>query len=77
MALTSEATDFIKFKKSTMLSRLRSSSALTVYIPPAVYSAGSTIAGEVEVDFRQLQEEKIEEVHVRIRGSAKTFVPCL
>ena len=22
-------------------------------------------------------EEKIEEVHVRIRGSAKTFVPCL
>ncbi|KAI0684386.1 hypothetical protein C8Q76DRAFT_788686 [Earliella scabrosa] len=57
-----------------MLSRLRSSSAVTVYIPPAVYSAGSTIAGEVEVDFRQLQEEKIEEVHVRIRGSAKTWV---
>ena len=57
-----------------MLSRLRSTNALTVYVPPAIYSAGSTIAGEVELDFRHLQEEKIDEVQVRLRGASKTCV---
>ena len=46
----------------------RSTSAITLYIPPvAVYTVGSTISGEVEIDFRQLQEEQIEEVTVRLR----------
>ncbi|KAI0737846.1 hypothetical protein C8Q80DRAFT_1114565 [Daedaleopsis nitida] len=57
-----------------MLSRFTSSSALTIHIPPAIYVAGSTIEGEVEVDFRALQEEKIEEVRIRLRGAAKTWI---
>ena len=50
----------------------RATSALTVYIPPAIYAAGSTIAGEVELDFRQLRDDNIDEVHVRLRGASKT-----
>lgn len=57
-----------------MLSRFTSTSALTVYIPPAIYPAGSTVEGEVSIDFRQLQEEHIEEVQIRLRGSSKTSV---
>ncbi|KAI0800098.1 hypothetical protein C8Q74DRAFT_1214134 [Fomes fomentarius] len=57
-----------------MFNKLRSSSAITVYVPPAVYSAGSIVSGEVHIDFRQLQEEKIEEVSVRLRGTSKTWI---
>ena len=57
-----------------MLSRLRSTDALTVHVPPAIYAAGSTIAGEVELDFRQLRDDNIDEVHVRLRGASKTCV---
>ncbi len=58
-----------------MLSRFTSSSALTVYIPPAIYVAGSTIEGEVEMRFPDLQDENIEEVQLRLRGSSRTYVP--
>ncbi|RPD67561.1 hypothetical protein L226DRAFT_566250 [Lentinus tigrinus ALCF2SS1-7] len=57
-----------------MFSRLTSSSALTVYIPPAIYAAGSTIDGEVQIQFRDLQDENIEEVQLRLRGTSKTFI---
>ena len=58
-----------------MFSRLTSSSALTIYVPPAIYTEGSTVAGEVSIDFRQLREENVEEVQLRLRGSSKTSVP--
>ncbi|KAI0691289.1 hypothetical protein C8T65DRAFT_745494 [Cerioporus squamosus] len=55
-----------------MFSRFTSSSALTVYVPPAIYAAGSKIEGEVEIQFRDLQEENVEEVQLRLRGTSKT-----
>ena len=48
--------------------------ALVVYLPPMTYVSGSTVDGEVEVDFRKLQEDNIEEIHVRLRGTARTYV---
>ncbi len=51
--------------------------AVTLYTPPVVYTPGSTISGEVEIDFRQLQEEKIEAVFVHLRGSFKTYVSII
>ena len=55
-----------------MLGGITSTSALTVYIPPAIYAAGNSIEGEVAIDFRQLREENIEEVQVRLRGASHT-----
>ncbi|PIL33882.1 hypothetical protein GSI_03588 [Ganoderma sinense ZZ0214-1] len=57
-----------------MLDSITATSALTVYIPPAIYAAGSSIEGEVAIDFRQLREENIEEVQVRLRGSSHTVI---
>ncbi|PIL33878.1 hypothetical protein GSI_03584 [Ganoderma sinense ZZ0214-1] len=57
-----------------MLGSITATSALTVYIPPAIYAAGSSIEGEVAIDFRQLREENIEEVQVRLRGSSHTAI---
>nr|VWO99828.1 Structural maintenance of chromosomes protein [Ganoderma boninense] len=48
--------------------------ALAVYFPPAVYTPGSTIEGEVELNFRQLREDNIDEVHVKLRGLAYTCI---
>ncbi|KAI0741772.1 hypothetical protein C8Q80DRAFT_1110257 [Daedaleopsis nitida] len=50
-----------------MLSRFTSSSALAVHLPPIIYTNGSTVEGEVEIDFRALQEENIDEVQARFR----------
>ena len=61
---------------TSMLSRFTSTSAFSVYIPPAIYPAGATIEGEVELRFRDLQEENIEEVQLRLRGTSRTYVSC-
>ncbi|PIL28281.1 hypothetical protein GSI_09569 [Ganoderma sinense ZZ0214-1] len=48
--------------------------ALAVYFPPSVYTPGSTIEGEVELNFRHLREDNIDEVHVKLRGIAYTCI---
>ncbi|KAM5536525.1 hypothetical protein V8D89_009802 [Ganoderma adspersum] len=48
--------------------------ALAVYFAPAVYTPGSTIEGEVELNFRLLREDNIDEVHVKLRGIASTII---
>ena len=48
--------------------------ALAVYYPPAVYTPGSIIEGEVELNFRQIREDDIDEVHVKLRGISYTYV---
>ncbi|KAI0757927.1 hypothetical protein C8Q74DRAFT_1319879 [Fomes fomentarius] len=48
--------------------------ALTIHLPPVIYSAGSAVDGELEIDFRKLQEDNIDEVQVRLRGSARVCV---
>ena len=59
---------------TTMFSMFKTNAtpALVVYLPPMTYASGSTVDGEVEVDFRKLQEDNIEEIHVRLRGTART-----
>ncbi|RPD67563.1 hypothetical protein L226DRAFT_499814 [Lentinus tigrinus ALCF2SS1-7] len=60
-----------------MFSRLISSSSpppFVLHIPPLVYVAGGTIGGEVEIDFRQLREQNIEEIQVRLRGRSETYI---
>ena len=47
--------------------------ALAVYYPPAVYTPGSVMEGEVELNFRQIQEDNIDEVHVKLRGISYTY----
>ncbi|KAH9937914.1 uncharacterized protein BXZ73DRAFT_100129 [Epithele typhae] len=53
-----------------MLGLGSSTSALTIYLPPAVYSAGSTVAGEVSINVRQVYDEDIELVEIRLHGTA-------
>ena len=48
--------------------------ALTLALPPTIYVAGGFIEGEVLIDFRQLQQENIQEVHLKLRGVLQTFV---
>lgn len=51
-----------------------SAPALTLALPPTIYVAGGFIEGEVLIDFRQLQQENIQEVHLKLRGVLQTFV---
>ncbi|KAH9884970.1 hypothetical protein C8Q73DRAFT_718674 [Cubamyces lactineus] len=39
-----------------------------------LFVSGCTVEGEVELDFRQLRQDNIQEVHVKLRGSAKTAI---
>ncbi|KAI0691288.1 hypothetical protein C8T65DRAFT_670562 [Cerioporus squamosus] len=60
-----------------MLSRLLSSSSTPpffIHVPPLVYAAGSTVDGEVEIDFRQLREQHVEEILVRLYGTSETYI---
>ena len=51
-----------------------SAQAISLEIPSAVYSSGSQVEGEVLLDFRQISQDKIQEVHVKLRGFAQTYV---
>ncbi|KAI1791734.1 hypothetical protein LXA43DRAFT_888775 [Ganoderma leucocontextum] len=57
-----------------MFSKSKAPAALAVYFAPAIYTAGSVIEGEVELNFRQLREDNIDEVHVKLRGLSDTWI---
>lgn len=44
-------------------------------IPRQVYVAGGGVQGTVQLHFPLIQDQQIEEVHVKLRGSAYTYVP--
>ncbi|TFK83755.1 hypothetical protein K466DRAFT_497860 [Polyporus arcularius HHB13444] len=48
--------------------------SLNLSVPPRIYCAGGDVEGEVLLDFRQLQQENIQQVHVKFRGSVHTYV---
>ncbi|KAI0665732.1 hypothetical protein C8Q78DRAFT_985738 [Trametes maxima] len=48
--------------------------AISVNLPRTLYVSGCAIEGEVELDFRQLAQDSIQEVHVKLRGNAKTII---
>ncbi|OBZ65614.1 hypothetical protein A0H81_14404 [Grifola frondosa] len=47
-------------------------SAITLEIAPALFVAGDPVEGEVVLDFPLVQEEEIEEIVVKLRGSIRT-----
>ncbi|KAI0677776.1 hypothetical protein C8Q78DRAFT_110275 [Trametes maxima] len=51
---------------------LSKSSGLSIYLPPALYVSGRFVEGEVELDLEQLQQDNVQEVHVKLRGYAFT-----
>ncbi|TBU44361.1 hypothetical protein BD309DRAFT_40826 [Dichomitus squalens] len=51
-----------------------STQAISLVIPSTIYSSGSQVEGEVSVDFRQSTQDKIQEVHVKLRGFAQTMI---
>ncbi|KAI0675742.1 hypothetical protein C8Q78DRAFT_346210 [Trametes maxima] len=50
----------------------RKTTGISVQVPPALYVSGRLVEGEVELDFRQLQQDNIKEVQVQLRGWADT-----
>ena len=49
---------------------------ISVIFDPHVRVAGEVIQGEVHLNFPLLQKDKVEEVHVKLRGSVNTYVDC-
>jgi hypothetical protein len=49
--------------------------ALTLNLQSRTYVAGERVSGVVQLDFLRAQEEKIEQVRVKLRGSISTWVP--
>ncbi|KAI0364559.1 hypothetical protein BV20DRAFT_1125540 [Pilatotrama ljubarskyi] len=50
--------------------------AISLHLPRTLFVAGCVVEGEVELDVRQLHEDDIHEVHVKLRGHAKTELTC-
>ncbi|KAH6899230.1 hypothetical protein BKA70DRAFT_1569632 [Coprinopsis sp. MPI-PUGE-AT-0042] len=48
-------------------------SAIKLLFDARTYVAGERISGVVELDFRMVLEDKIEQVRVKLRGSASTY----
>ncbi|KAI0650969.1 hypothetical protein C8Q79DRAFT_1007179 [Trametes meyenii] len=47
-------------------------SGISVHLPPALYVSGHWVEGKVELNLEQLQQDNIQEVHVKLRGYAFT-----
>ncbi|KAI0355527.1 hypothetical protein OH77DRAFT_333492 [Trametes cingulata] len=50
----------------------RSRPVISIGLPAVLFVSGCAVEGELELDFRGLQKDDIQEVHVKLRGSAKT-----
>ncbi|KAI0355530.1 hypothetical protein OH77DRAFT_1425040 [Trametes cingulata] len=48
--------------------------AISVNLLRNLFVAGCAVEGEVELDIRQLQQDNVEEVHVKLKGIAKTEI---
>jgi len=46
----------------------------TIFVPERLCVAGGVVHGFIELDFRLLQEEDIDEVHLKLRGHAETSI---
>ncbi|OBZ65059.1 hypothetical protein A0H81_14949 [Grifola frondosa] len=53
---------------------MESKYGLMLHLTPILFVAGTTIEGEVELNFTELQEEQIDEVHIKLRGSVHTWI---
>lgn len=46
-------------------------SPIQVVVPPKTYCSGSFVEGEVRLNFRHLQEDRLEQIWVILRGRAQ------
>ncbi|KAH9939414.1 uncharacterized protein BXZ73DRAFT_99619 [Epithele typhae] len=51
-----------------------SPSAITLSVRPTIHLSGSFLEGEVLLDYRKLQEEDIQEVHLKLRGALAVHI---
>ncbi|KAI0355529.1 hypothetical protein OH77DRAFT_1521078 [Trametes cingulata] len=50
--------------------------AISLHLPRIFFTSGCAVEGEAELDIRQLQQDNVQEVHVKLRGTAKTEITC-
>jgi hypothetical protein len=50
--------------------------AIKLVFEPRTYVAGERVAGFVELDLYQAQEDKVEQVDIKLRGVATACVQC-
>ena len=62
------------FTACYLLSSASTSSALAVVVQPTIRCGGNYVEGEVLLNFRQLQEEKFDEVCVNLSENVHTYV---
>ena len=48
--------------------------AMSIHISPYLFVSGCPVEGQVELDLRQLSEDDVQEVHIKLKGSAWTLV---
>ncbi|KAI0658714.1 hypothetical protein C8Q70DRAFT_183606 [Cubamyces menziesii] len=46
--------------------------AMSIHISPYLFVSGCPVEGQVELDLRQLSEDDVQEVHIKLKGSAWT-----
>ncbi|KAI0832908.1 hypothetical protein BC628DRAFT_1415138 [Trametes gibbosa] len=51
-----------------------SNSAISISLPHNLHVSGCSVEGEIALNFRHIQEDNIQEVHVKLRGFARTSV---
>ena len=61
------------FIQPTFMSAPDDSEVISLFLPKQLRVAGEKIVGEVHLNFAQLQNTPLEEVHVKLRGSVFTY----
>ncbi|KAI0328198.1 hypothetical protein GY45DRAFT_1326611 [Cubamyces sp. BRFM 1775] len=49
-------------------------SAVSIHLPRTIYVSGCVIEAELELNFREVREENIQEIRVELKGIAKTVI---
>lgn len=55
------------------MSATDTTAAISLVLPHQLRVAGENVVGEVLLNFAQLRETPVEEVHVKLRGSVFTY----
>lgn len=50
-----------------------SNPAISVHLARTFLLSGHSVEGEVELNFQELQQDNIQEVHVKLRGVVRTY----
>ncbi|KAI0328193.1 hypothetical protein GY45DRAFT_1338282 [Cubamyces sp. BRFM 1775] len=56
----------------TLSSSTSADPAMSIHISPYLFISGCPVQGQVELDLRQLSEDNVQQVHIKLKGSAWT-----